>query len=91
MLSNIAVILVNGGYMPASEASLRKAGQSQVAEKLIIGGVSGNTILMGENTKLNFLGDLLYMPEWFPLANAFSIGDLILALGLIVLIQNEMS
>lgn len=91
MLLNFIVIMVNGGYMPASESALSKAGHTQVADKLLSDGISGNVILMGEDTKLNFLGDLLYMPEWLPLANAFSPGDLLLALGLIILIQKEMS
>lgn len=91
MLMNLIVIMVNGGYMPASESALRKAGLTQVADKLINEGVAGNVILMGEGTKLNFLGDSFYTPKWLPLANAFSPGDLLLALGLIVLIQKEMS
>lgn len=87
---NFLVISVNGGYMPASAGALRRAGLERVAATLEQGLRHGNTVLMSSETKLNFLGDLLYLPAAVPLANAFSIGDLILALGLILLLAIEM-
>lgn len=91
MLSNFLVILANGGHMPATEAALRGAGLNRVADRITAGNTSGNIILMSEDTKLNFLGDIMYMPSWVPLANAFSLGDLLLGLGIILFLQEKMA
>ena len=84
--ANLLVISVNGGRMPSSVHALTSAGQPEVARRLVTDSAWGNVALMGEKTKLNFLGDWLYLPRGFPLATAFSIGDLTIAIGLIILI-----
>lgn len=91
MLSNFLVILLNGGYMPATEAALRGAGLNRVADRVVAGNTSGNIILMSESTKLNFLGDIMYIPSGIPFANTFSIGDLLLGLGIILFLQEKMA
>lgn len=87
---NLIAIAANGGYMPASAEALRRAGLHDVAAALEEGLRQGNTILMGTGTRLNFLGDYLYFPGWVPLASAFSIGDVVLGLGLAVLLARRM-
>jgi len=91
LLSNFVVIVLNGGYMPASVEALRGAGSEKVAERLLEHKTFGNVVLMSEQTRLNFLGDNFYLPAWVPFANAFSIGDLILAIGLVLLLQAKMA
>jgi hypothetical protein len=86
MLSNFIVITANGGHMPASLEALRAAGRTATVERLLTEGVSGNVVLMSEATKLDFLGDILWLPSWVPFANAFSIGDLLLGLGVVWLL-----
>jgi hypothetical protein len=90
MLSNFIVIAANGGHMPASLDALRAAGRTATLERLLTDGVSGNVVLMSDQTKLNFLGDIFWLPSWVPFANAFSFGDLVLALGLIWLLQRKL-
>ena len=85
-VSNLVVIALNGGRMPSSVHALTCAGQPEIAQKIASNGVMGNVVLMGEKTRLNFLGDWLYLPHGVPLATAFSIGDLTIAIGLIILI-----
>lgn len=91
MLSNFIVITVNGGHMPASLEALRAAGRSAAVERLLTDGVFGNVVLMSETTKLNFLGDIFWLPSWMPFANAFSIGDLLLGVGVIWLLAKRSS
>lgn len=91
MLSNFIVITVNGGHMPASLDALRAAGRTATVEKLLTDGVFGNVVLMSETTKLNFFGDILWLPGWVPFANAFSIGDLLLGVGVIWLLAKRPS
>ncbi len=88
---NFLVIAANGGYMPASAEALRRAGLEGVAKVLEQGLPHGNVILMTPETRLNPLGDRLYLPEGVPLANAFSIGDLVLGLGLMLLLARRMA
>lgn len=90
MLSNFIAIAANGGYMPVSVDALRAAGKLTVVESLRATGRSGNVIIMSEQTQLNFLGDLFWLPAGVPLANAFSIGDLLLAVGIVWFLQVKM-
>lgn len=90
MVSNFIVIATNGGYMPASVDALRAAGKTAVTERLLTGQPSGNVIQMTAETQLNFFGDIFWLPAWVPWATAFSIGDLLLAIGIIWLLQAKM-
>ena len=87
---NLLVIIANGGYMASSHIALERAGAQGLADRLSIDGVYGNVVLMSEATRLNALGDVLYLPGTHPFAAAFSLGDLLLAVGLIWLIARGM-
>ncbi len=87
---NLLVISINAGYMPASATALRCAGHERVAGILEQGLHHGNTVLMSSRTKLNFLGDSFCVPAAVPLSNAFSAGDLALALGVIIFLGRRM-
>ncbi len=82
--SNAAAILANGGLMPASEEALRAAGRWALLEPA--GMVYNNSTVIGPHTKLWFLGDVFAIPAGLPLANVFSFGDVLLALGALVLV-----
>ncbi|OGF53180.1 MAG: hypothetical protein A2Z21_04865 [Candidatus Fraserbacteria bacterium RBG_16_55_9] len=90
MLLNLLVITVNGGYMPTRPDLLEAAGRGEAAAKLREVGIYANNTLMEPTTPLWFLGDVFYAPEWVPFANVFSVGDLLLALGLIFFLQAKM-
>jgi hypothetical protein len=85
-ICNLVVISLNQGRMPSSVHALARAGQPEIAAKVATNGFMGNVVLMSENTKLNELGDWLYLPGCMPFSTAFSIGDLLIAVGLVVLI-----
>ena len=89
-ICNFTVLLANGGFMPASVSALQKAGLSILAELLTNEGAYSNLILMSADTRLNFLGDFLYVPKWIPFSSAFSIGDLLIAMALTWLIVKGM-
>jgi len=79
---NLAALLANGGLMPASASALQRAGFVDVAQQLLQHGTCANLVLMSSDTRLNFLGDILFVPEWIPLSSAFSIGDTLIMLAL---------
>jgi hypothetical protein len=73
---NAAAITANGGVMPASAAALARAGMP--ADK---GTEFANSAAM-ESAKLSWLGDVFAVPASWPISNVFSIGDLLIAIGL---------
>lgn len=87
---NFLAIAANGGYMPASAEALRRAGLESVVQGLEAGTRSGNTVLMTSATRLNFLGDWLYLPAWVPLSSAFSVGDVLLGFGAALFLARRM-
>tara|TARA_B100000614_G_scaffold8871_1_gene8043 strand:- start:742 stop:1320 length:579 start_codon:yes stop_codon:yes gene_type:complete len=91
-LMNIIVIAANHGLMPTDPHALAASGNPAVAEALTAtpGATSGNVIAMGPNTRLDFLGDWLYLPPWVPFGDSFSPGDLVLMLGVAWLLQHAM-
>ncbi|MGD0997555.1 MAG: DUF5317 domain-containing protein [Thermoleophilia bacterium] len=84
VLANTIAIALNGGYMPASAAALRFAGLSESSRP------HNNSELAGAATQLRFLGDILAVPHWLPLANVFSVGDCLIAIGLAWLVADGM-
>ncbi len=87
-LANATVILANGGYMPASEEALRAAGRWSLLREA--GGTYNNSSLIGPQTRLWFLADVFAIPAGLPFANVFSLGDVLLALGILALVPGLM-
>jgi hypothetical protein len=70
---NLLAISVNGGVMPASPSALAGAGLD------LEPGFQNSTALV--DPRLAFLGDVFYIPASWPLSNVFSVGDVLIALG----------
>ena len=83
VVSNALAIVVNGGHMPATRGALRIAGLTET-------GQHNNSVLAGPGTHLRFLVDVFALPHTVPLANIFSAGDVLIALGLAWLIASGM-
>jgi Family of unknown function (DUF5317) len=71
---NLAVIAANNGVMPSSPAAARLAGHDKISAKFVN---SAQT----PNAHLAILGDNFAVPAGYPLANVFSIGDIVLVAG----------
>ena len=72
---NAVTIAVNGGTLPASRSALATAGIHPVAGDFNNSGVLAHP-------HLAWLGDVIPVPVSVPMANVFSIGDLLILLGL---------
>jgi hypothetical protein len=73
---NLAAIAANGGVMPASSTALAGAGLPVHAS-----GFQNSTALA--DPRLAFLGDVFFIPASWPLSNVFSVGDVLIALGIV--------
>jgi hypothetical protein len=71
--SNLAAIAANGGYMPASTGALAALG------KTINAGYSNSAVV--PSPALGPLTDVFAMPRWLPFANVFSLGDVLISVG----------
>lgn len=77
-LMNFAAIAANQGVMPASDSALKIAGLQTETE------FSNSDHVEGAH--LQFLGDIFAVPERWPLSNVFSIGDVIVVIGIYYLV-----
>ncbi len=82
---NALVIALNGGYMPATRSALRTAGH------LYTGDTSNNSRIADHGARLLFLSDVLAVPHALPLANVFSIGDVLVAGGVAILLAGALT
>jgi Family of unknown function (DUF5317) len=77
---NALAILANGGVMPTdpdiAEASARQA----------TGGEFANSTA-DTDARLAFLGDVFATPDSLPLQNVFSVGDVVIVVGLLVVVH----
>jgi Family of unknown function (DUF5317) len=81
-LSNLAAILANGGVMPADARAAAIAGIEHGS------GFSNSAII--REPALAPLTDVLALPAAVPLANVFSIGDVLIGIGIAVAIASGM-
>ncbi len=80
-LSNLLAIATNGGVMPASRAALRAAGIP-----LSTHGAFRNSSAVTD-PHLAWLGDVFAIPKGWPLANVFSVGDVLVIVGMAVVVH----
>jgi MFS family permease len=80
---NTLVIFVNGGRMPvAPSASLDGTGAT-------LTGIHDNVVALTASSHLHFLADVFALPHPFPLANTFSVGDVLLVAGVTLFVYTN--
>ena len=88
-LLNALVILLNGGWMPISPAMVEKLTVGtpqvtwQVGERLAY---SKDIVLAPEATRLWLLSDRFTLPDWINYQVAFSLGDILIFVGVLWLL-----
>ena len=75
---NLAAIVANGGYMPASPGALAAIGYA-------MGSTYSNSAVVA-HPALEPLTDIFFLPRWIPFSNVFSVGDVLIAAGVAVVI-----
>ena len=80
--SNLVAIVANGGYMPADPAALTALGAAHPTA------YSNSTIV--PDPVLAPLTDIFALPTWVPFSNVFSIGDVLIGVGVGIVIVTAM-
>jgi hypothetical protein len=81
---NLVVIITNGGWMPVSSHVVAQLSPNMHSSDLVSGmrvGWSKDILLLPAETRLGWFSDCLLLPSWFPQRAAFSLGDILIALG----------
>lgn len=84
---NLLVILANGGLMPISPDTIVRLAPDIPRETWIVGDRLGRTkdvILPTEQMRLPWLADRFVTPPWYLEPTAFSLGDVVLAFGVVL-------
>ena len=92
VICNLLVIVANGGLMPITAETLLQINPGSTLEQWPVGthyGYSKDIILLRDQVKLWALSDILVVPPGCPYSAAFSVGDLLIAAGIIVLLQGS--
>jgi hypothetical protein len=92
VICNLAVIVANGGLMPITPETLVKINPGSAPEQWFIGthySYSKDIILSQEAVRLWVLSDILVLPPPFPRPTAFSVGDLVIAAGIVITLQGS--
>jgi len=88
---NLAVMTVNGGFMPISPQTASRL----VSEDMPVDARPGSrfgtkdVLLSPQDTRFEWLADRFLPPAWFPYQVAFSLGDVFIALGVFWLLARS--
>jgi hypothetical protein len=87
LLLNATVYALNGGFMPVTESALIASGNQASLAAMADGARFQKTFLSQASTPLWVLGDVLPLPV---AGKIYSIGDIVAAVGLFVLVSGGM-
>jgi hypothetical protein len=89
LMLNLLVIATNGGWMPMSPDILFMLRPDLAGQNIAAGvrvGFGKDFLMNPASTHLWMLSDIFVLPTWFPFRVAFSLGDILIALGIIGLL-----
>jgi hypothetical protein len=75
---NFAAIVANDGYMPAARGALQALGK--------VDSTMYSNSVVSPDPALAPLTDIFALPTWLPFANVFSIGDVLIGVGVAIVI-----
>lgn len=87
-LLNFAVIFLNGGTLPVAAEALEKEGFINRLELIRAGRLVQYQLLEDMGARLGFLGKRLTPSPLYPIRQVFSMGDILISLGLFLWIQD---
>lgn len=89
-LLNVLVMAANGGYMPVSQAAMERAGHEYLirpaGDRTFVAS-NKQIVLDPSETRLYALSDIFTVPRGAPVSGNFSIGDVLIAVGVAVFLH----
>lgn len=85
IILNLTVIAANGGLMPASVDGYQYLGEADRAAALRVQGSLNNLTALTPESKLQILADIIPLPFPLPRPALYSLGDMVIFLGLFTL------
>lgn len=89
LLANILAIVFNGGWMPISPGTVHRILPTLPDDLPLVGqrfGLSKDWIYATDDIHLSWLSDRFTLPNWSPYQVAFSLGDILIAVGALYLL-----
>ncbi len=89
LLTNFFVIAANGGWMPIHQQTLHALVPALPLDHWENGtrlGFTKDLILPAAKTNFILLSDVITLPPWFPYKFAFSLGDIFISTGTVILL-----
>lgn len=89
VLMNLAAVTANGGAMPVDPAAALYAGKP-ISDAVSSAAIADVHRAFGEQTNLWILTDIFPLPAGIPYAGVYSLGDIILTVGIAILCYRTM-
>jgi hypothetical protein len=88
---NGMVMILNGGFMPISPQTAGRLVSQNILSNIALGSRFGakDILLLPAHTRLEWLADRFLPPSWMPHQVAFSLGDLLIAVGVFWLLARQ--
>lgn len=87
---NLLIMGINHFRMPVPISRMVDSGMASLAESVGAGSVINYMDMANANSLAPYLGKIIVMPAWYPLNRLISVGDIIMSIGIILLVQGEM-
>lgn len=87
---NLLIMGLNTYKMPVDAVRMEAMGYASFVESLTQGSIVNYMTLEGAHPLSAFLGKVIAIPKGYPLTQVLSVGDIIVSIGIVVLIQYEM-
>ena len=89
-LINLIIIGLNHFQMPVDLTKMAAAGMGSLVDSIQSGSIINLIGLENSHFLSQYLGKIFILPSWYPLNKLLSIGDIIMSIGIIFLVQGEM-
>lgn len=89
-LLNLAAVGMSGFKMPIDFNGLEYAGLTGVVETIQDGSLMNYVNMESVNEVARYMGKFIPLPDMYPFAKVLSVGDILIMIGVVILIQGEM-
>lgn len=90
LILNLIVMGFYGGKMPIDTEKMSALGYTSFSESVVKGNVMNYIDISEVDGFQSYLGKMIALPKFYPLAKVLSVGDLLVSLGIVLLVQSQM-